>query len=162
MSIASRTRHYPRIDGERGFSLPELLTVLVMICILASIAVPSYSEYAERARAGRAIADIRSLDLEIERFRLNNDDRIPDSLAELGIAVPQDPWGRPYRFLNIRNEKDKSRVRKDGKLNPINADFDLYSVGKDGGTAPPLPAKESRDDIVRASDGAFVGYGRDY
>jgi len=45
---------------------------------------------------------------------------------------------------------------------PINTDFDLYSMGPDGRSAPPLTAKHSRDDIVRANDGAFIGLASDY
>lgn len=54
------------------------------------------------------------------------------------------------------------QARKDHNLVPINSDFDLFSAGPDGKTAGPLTAKASRDDIVRGSDGAFVGLGRDY
>ena len=53
-------------------------------------------------------------------------------------------------------------VRKDKNLVPINTDFDLYSLGKDGLSAGPLTAKDSRDDIVRANNGAFIGRAEDY
>lgn len=49
------------------------------------------------------------------------------------------------------------RVRKDHFMVPINTDYDLYSMGPDGMSASPLTANTSRDDIIRASDGAFVG-----
>jgi general secretion pathway protein G len=58
--------------------------------------------------------------------------------------------------------KGKGPLRKDGKLNPLNTDYDLYSVGADGLSAGPLTAMQSRDDIVRANNGAFVGLGEDY
>jgi general secretion pathway protein G len=48
-------------------------------------------------------------------------------------------------------------ARKDRRLVPINSDYDLYSVGKDGQSSPPLTAGQSQDDIIRASDGGFVG-----
>lgn len=50
-----------------------------------------------------------------------------------------------------------SQPRKDRFLVPINSDYDLYSVGPDGESAAPLTAAKSRDDIIRASDGAYVG-----
>ena len=50
-----------------------------------------------------------------------------------------------------------AQARKDRFLVPINSDFDLYSMGADGASVPALTAKASRDDIVRAADGAFVG-----
>jgi general secretion pathway protein G len=79
------------------------------------------------------------------------------------MDVPRDPWGRPYVYLNIRAAgPGNSGLRKDGKLNPLNTDFDLYSCGKDGDSIGPLSAKASRDDIVRANNGAFIGLGEDY
>lgn len=54
------------------------------------------------------------------------------------------------------------QARKDRNLVPINSDFDLYSMGRDGQSAPPLTAKVSRDDIVRANNGGFVGLASDY
>ncbi len=50
-----------------------------------------------------------------------------------------------------------SGARKDRFLVPINCDYDLYSMGPDGETTAPLTAKKSRDDIIRANDGAYVG-----
>ena len=40
---------------------------------------------------------------------------------------------------------------------PVNSDFDLYSMGPDGDSRAPFTAKASRDDIVRASNGGFIG-----
>lgn len=54
------------------------------------------------------------------------------------------------------------QARKDRNLVPINSDFDLFSAGRDRKTTGPLTAKASQDDIIRGSDGAFVGLGRDY
>ena len=54
------------------------------------------------------------------------------------------------------------QARKDHNLVPINSDFDLFSAGPDGKSTGPLTAKASRDDIIRGSDGAFVGRAADY
>jgi general secretion pathway protein G len=48
-------------------------------------------------------------------------------------------------------------ARKDRFLVPINSDFDLYSMGKDGQSAGPLTAQKSHDDVIRANDGGFYG-----
>ena len=137
--------------------------VLVVATLLVSLAVPGYSAFTERAKVARAVGDIGSLSLAIDQFRLNYDDRIPLSLAELGVVVPDDPWGRPYEFVNIGAAGSGfGGLRKDGKLNPLNSDFDLYSRGKDGESTGPLNAQASRDDIVRANNGAFIGLGEDY
>lgn len=47
--------------------------------------------------------------------------------------------------------------RKDHNLVPLNTDYDLYSSGPDGASVGPLTAKASRDDILRANNGRFVG-----
>ena len=148
----------------KGFGLLELMVALVIVALLATLAIPSYQRYADRARVTAAIGDIAKFELAIESYRLRYNDRIPMNLAELGIEVPLDPWGRAYQFLNIRaaGAGAIADFRKDGKLVPLNSDFDLYSLGKDGLTQAPLSAKDSRDDIVRASNGAFIGLGEDY
>lgn len=147
----------------RGFGFIELLVVLVIAGLLMTLAVPAYNSYAERARVTRAIGDIGGLSLAIERYRLHNDDQLPMALNELQYAVTDDPWGRPYVYLNISAAgPGKGGLRKDGKLNPLNTDFDLFSVGRDGASAGPLSAKKSKDDVVRANNGAFIGLGRDY
>ena len=53
-------------------------------------------------------------------------------------------------------------MRKDKNLVPLNTDFDLYSKGPDGASQKPLNAEASRDDIVRANNGAYVGKAEDY
>ncbi len=49
------------------------------------------------------------------------------------------------------------QARKDRFLVPINSDFDLYSMGKDGDSVGPLTAQKSHDDVIRANDGGFYG-----
>lgn len=147
----------------KGFGLLELMVVLVISTLLLSLVVPAYNGYTTRAKVTRAVGDIAALSLEIEQFRLKNRDRAPLTLDELGVEIPVDPWQQPYQYLNIIDAgPGVGGLRKDGKLNPLNTDFDLYSIGKDGETAGPLSAKASRDDIVRANNGAFIGLGEDY
>ena len=45
---------------------------------------------------------------------------------------------------------------------PLNSLYDLYSIGKDGKSVPPLTAKASWDDIIMANDGGFVGLAKDF
>jgi general secretion pathway protein G len=140
------------------------MAVLVIASLLVSLAVPTYVSFIERAKVSAAVGDISEISLAIEQFRLRNDDRLPLTLDELGIGVPLDPWGREYRFLNIFDGGAGilGDVRKDGRLNPLNTDFDLFSTGKDGDTTGPLNARASRDDVVRANNGAFIGLGENY
>ena len=148
----------------RGFSLIELLIVVAVLSLLSAMAIPAYEKFSERARVGQAVADIGQIDMEIEKFLANNFD-YPASLADLPNGVPVDPWGQPYQYLQIRNNNEpglRGRLRKDRNLVPINSDYDLYSLGEDGDSRPPLTAGPSQDDIVRASDGAFVGTAEEF
>ena len=54
------------------------------------------------------------------------------------------------------------KKRKDKSLHPLNSDYDLYSMGPDGRSVSPLTAKASRDDIIRANNGGFIGVAEDY
>ena len=58
---------------------------------------------------------------------------------------------------NGSGNASKGKPRKDRFLHPINSDYDLYSMGKDGESVEPLTAKKSHDDVIRANDGSFVG-----
>ncbi len=144
-----------------GFSLVELLLVVAIIGTLATISVPVYSQALERARIARAIGDIKAIGTDIKLHQLTRG-KLPLSLAEIGREGYSDPWGNPYEYLNFETVQGKGKMRKDRFLVPINSDFDLYSKGPDGDSVSPLTAKPSRDDIVRANDGGFVGLASDY
>jgi general secretion pathway protein G len=154
--IRTKTRRY------RGLTLVELLLALVVCGILATIAVSGYSGYMDRLRNGQAQNDILLIESVINRFYTVNF-RYPESLGELIEQIPQlDPWGNPYQYLNITTTKGKGEVRKDHNLVPLNTDYDLYSMGKDESSVSPLTAKASRDDIVRANNGGFIGLASEY
>jgi general secretion pathway protein G len=115
----------------------------------------------KHARVTRAIGDLRTLDTDIRMYHLMNG-RYPTTLADVRTPVPNDPWGHPYRYTDLSQIRGKGKARKDRRLNPINADFDLYSVGEDGRTATPLTAAASKDDIIRAREGAFFGLASEF
>ena len=72
------------------------------------------------------------------------------------------PGAGRYQYLNLTDKASKGKARKNKNLVPINSQFDLYSKGKDGDTIPPLTAKPSRDDVVIANDGRFIGLASTY
>lgn len=146
-----------------GMGLLDLIITVVVFSLFVALAVPAYTNFANRGRVAGAIGDVGSLALAIERFSVNNNDRLPNTLDELPMDVPLDPWGNEYQYLNIRVAgPGNGGLRKDGNLNPLNTDFDLFSLGADGESAGPLSAQKSRDDIVRANNGAYIGLGEDY
>jgi general secretion pathway protein G len=78
-------------------------------------------------------------------------------LATIGMDTKIDPWGRPYVYLSFAGLNGKGQMRKDKNLNPINTLFDLYSVGADGQSRLPLTVPVSKDDVIWANDGNYIG-----
>lgn len=142
-------------------TLLELMLALIMLAILTAGGYAGYRQVVERMRISRTIADIGELQLALDKFELNRG-ALPSSLNDVGFGGLLDPWGGIYQYLNIAEVMGMGAVRKDRNLVPINTDYDLYSMGPDGRSVPPLTAAASRDDIVRANDGRFIGKAEDY
>jgi general secretion pathway protein G len=147
--------------GSSGFTAIEVLIALAIAGVLATVSVSRYQDYRERARVYAASADIGTMAAAIQQYATDNRS-LPDSLSQAGLANKVDPWGQPYEYYNLLSHKGNGKARKDKKLNPLNTDFDLYSAGKDGATSSSLQAKQSRDDVVRARDGRFIGLASDF
>ena len=161
----SRTGTVSYPGSRAAFTLIELLSVVAIIGVLASIGMPRYWDTVERARVAKAIGDLRTLAID-----LLSQDSLPSSLAAINRSTLLDPWGRPYRYLKFTSVAPvKLRVatpppgaRMDRFLVPINSMFDLYSTGKDGKTQVALTAPVSHDDVVVANDGGFIGLAKNY
>ena len=139
-----------------GLTVIELMLVMAIIGVLVAIALPKYNDYRERVKQTQAANDIAVLQGLIKNYYLNGN-AYPATLADIGNGNKLDPWGRPYVYVDLTTAQGKGSSRKDHKLNPINSDFDLYSVGKDGVSNTQLTQKDSLDDVVRALDGAYIG-----
>jgi len=142
-----------------GLTIVELLIIAAIAVTLAAIGVPAYNGYRDRARITQAIVDIRTMDHDI-LIHESSEGKYPDSLEEIGRGGFLDPYGSPYQYLRIGSTK--RQARKDHFLVPLNTDFDLYSKGRDGKSRAPLTARVSRDDIVRANNGEYVGLASEY
>ena len=139
----------------------DLMLVVGIAALLASLAIPGYSRYVDRVRVQRAEADLTQIAKQL-RQRRDADGRLPDTLAGITGVPAADPWGRPYVYLSFSAPGlNRDDVRKDNNRVPVNTEFDLYSRGKDGDSRPPLTARTSLDDVLVARDGAFVGEARD-
>lgn len=164
----------------RGFTLIELLIVMAIIGTLAGIAYPALQSMRLRAQIAHAIGDIKAIEVDVLGYEATHQTTPPD-LAAIGRGTLLDPWGNPYRYLSFAHAAGGGGgggkggggkgggkptpppgSRKDRFLVPINTTFDLYSMGPDGASAPPLTAAKSLDDIVRGNDGGYVGPARSY
>lgn len=146
-------RRYTR--SYRGLTLIELMLAVGLVAILAHLAMVGYGRYVERARVAQAVQDIAMLSTIIAHYQRDTGSYPPD-LAAVGNAGKLDPWGRPYRYQNL-SEKDAAAVsRRDKNMNPLNSDFDLFSLGKDGVSKKQISNQDSLDDVIRANDGAFI------
>jgi general secretion pathway protein G len=145
-----------------GFTIVELLISLLIVGILVSIAYPAYNRYQEKIRVRTAVQDIAILSA-LVKAHADVHGEYPATLGAATGGTPKaDPWGRPYQYLNFALPGARGLARKDHALVPINSDFDLYSLGPDGRSSPPLTASHSRDDIVRANDGRYIGVASEY
>jgi general secretion pathway protein G len=147
--------------GEGGFTFIELVITVLIVGILSAIAIPSFLKYLEKNKETTAISDINTIASKLKEIMMDNPDALPPDLATInfGNLLPLiDPWGNPYQYLPLYGfPANLNDARKDHNLHPINSDFDLYSMGPDGESTKPLQNAKSRDDIIRANDGAFVG-----
>ena len=150
-----------RYRRTRGFTIVELLLTLAIFSILVGVGYSSYSTVLERNRTAAVVNDLTRIKFAIERFRAAEDE-LPESLAGIGMDGMRDPWGNAYAFLNFETVHGNGHKRKDHNLVPINTEYDLYSKGPDGRSASPLTAAISKDDIIVANDGAYIGRACDY
>ncbi len=147
-----------RGDPLAGFTILELLVVTVIIGTLSTMVAPSLQRARENAQVAAAVVEIRIIEAELAIYREINF-QFPVSLAAIDRAGMVDPWGFPYVYAVVTGP---GGARKDKFMVPLNTDYDLYSVGADGESAAPLSAKKSKDDVLRALNGGWVGLASDF
>jgi general secretion pathway protein G len=136
-----------RLRLQAGFTLIELMVVLVIIGVLAALIVPNVLDRADDARVTAARTDVGNLVQALKLYRLDNQ-RYPT--AEQGLQaliakptanpvppnwkpyldkLPNDPWGRPYQYLNpgIKGEIDVLSFGADGQSGGEGKDADVGS-----------------------------------
>lgn len=123
----------PLISRRKGFTLLELLVVMVIIGLLAGIVAPQYFAQLGKSNTKVARAQIEAFSQALDQYRLDQG-RYPSTEQGMGALrvaptdavrwqgpylkrdIPADPWGRPYQY------------RAPGE----HGDFDLFSLGADG------------------------------
>ena len=120
--------------AQRGFTLIEIMVVVVIIGLLAAIVAPNLIGNIDRAAVTRARGDIRSIETALNLYRLDNfrypttDQGLEVLVTNPGAAVapnwkaylnsvPSDPWNQPYRYQYPGQR---------------GGEFDLFSYGADG------------------------------
>lgn len=147
-------------EATRGFTLVELLITMAILATLAGIATIWSKRAMTQAKYSAAMVEIRGIEKHIAGYALRNGD-LPEILEDIGLGEFIDPWGNPYQYQAL-DKVPEGAWRKDRFLVPLNQDYDLWSMGPDGRTVPPLTAKDSRDDLIRARSGAYVGIAEEY
>lgn len=130
---AKKAEPFDRVAGRQGFTLVELMVVIVIIGLLATVVAINVLPSQDRAMVTKAKADIATLEQAIETYRLDNLD-FPDDLQALVAPpatltnpdryrpggyvrrLPEDPWGEPYQYR---------------RQSAHGGQFDVYSLGAD-------------------------------
>ena len=134
-SVAMNRRHYFPLPAARGFTLIEILVVVVILGILAAIVVPRVMERPGEARVTRAKQDIQGIVTALSLYKLDNfiypsTEQGLDALVTKPAGQPdapnwkgpyldrvaKDPWSRPYQYAHPGQH----------------GDIDIYSFGADG------------------------------
>lgn len=129
----------------RGFTLIELMVVIMIIGVLAALVVPNVMTRPDEARAVAARQDIAQVMQQLRLYRLDNG-RYPSTEQGLQALVtrpgsgpaapnwkpyldrlPVDPWGKPYQYLNpgVRGEVDVFSWGADGQTGGTGSDADI-------------------------------------
>lgn len=129
----------------RGFSLAELMVVIVILGLLATLVVPSVVDKLKGAQRGKARTDITVIANALDEYAIQNAGRYPDSLEILVTPdangqtylkqrqVPRDPWGNEYMYEPPFPGEPRPRVYTLGRDNAVggegeDSDLDNFMI----------------------------------
>jgi general secretion pathway protein G len=144
-------KHLTVLD-KRGFSLIELLVIVAIIGILATIALPAYSKIKDLAKNARAESEIRMIEKGIALYMVDHA-ALPNESDVFANQSRIDPWGNEYQYHKITDPADPGAYATISGGDLVNSDYDLYSKGKDGQTTYEILVEgTSSDDLIRCSE----------
>lgn len=143
-----------------GFTLVELLITVAIVGILQAVGMASYTSYLERVDIAQAVLDMNAISKRLYAYQQETGE-FPATLSQVNAEMT-DPWGNSYVYVEFSGIKGNAGKRKDKNLVPINSDYDLFSKGKDGESMAPLTAPKSKDDVIRANNGGYMGLAANY
>ena len=136
-----------RRRGQGGFTLIEIMVVVVILGILAAVVVPRIMDRPDEARVVKAKQDIRMIESALNLYKLDNfnypstqqglealvnkpsGDPEPKNYKAGGYvkSLPKDPWGSPYQYLSpgTKGEVDIFSLGRDGKPGGEGTDADI-------------------------------------
>ena len=140
-------KSFSRRSLQAGFTLIELMVVLVIIGVLAALIVPNVLDRADDARVMAARTDVNNLMQAIKLYKLDNQRAptadqglqallskpttgpIPPNWKPYVEKLPNDPWGRPYQYLNpgVKGEVDVMSLGADGQAGGEGKNADIGS-----------------------------------
>ena len=144
-SPARRLAGSAQSRAQQGFSLIEVMVVVVIMGIMAALVVPSLMDRPDQARAVAARQDIAALTQALKLYRLDNG-RYPSTAQGLAALhqrpaqppeprnwrpymdrLPNDPWGNPYQYLQpgVHGEIDVFSLGADGQAGGSGSDADI-------------------------------------
>ena len=145
---------------ELGYTMLEVMVAVGIMAIIATFAVRAFDRYLDRAKSAQAVSDLMEIANRIKSYELNNR-KLPDALSDIGREGTVDPWGNVYQYFNLETQRGNGQARQRKNLKPLNDDYDLYSIGRDGQTSVRIDNDKALDDVVRGLNGRFVGFAKD-
>jgi general secretion pathway protein G len=100
-----------------AFTLLEVLVVVAILVVLASVASIAVFRYLGEARKDKALLDMQALTKAFDSYMLKNDEVAPQSIQDLAPYMTEgsnaliDPWGNPYQFRQMADAEQPNRVQ---------------------------------------------------